>query len=743
MTIAADHPVQAAGGPTASYLHGLNGPQREAVETVNGPLLVLAGAGTGKTRVLTTRIAHILNTRQAWPGQILAVTFTNKAAQEMKDRVQRLLGQPLDGLWIGTFHSVAARILRRHAEGAGLQPDFTILDRDDQIRLLKKILEDRNIDLQTCPPRLALSVIQRFKDRGLTPDRVRDEDAGRIAEGQICEIYQQYQGQLLALNAADFGDLLLHCLTIFAARAEILSAFQDRFHYILVDEYQDTNLAQYMWLRLLAMGRENICCVGDDDQAIYSWRGAEVGNILRFDQDFPDARVIRLEENYRSTGAILAVASQIVANNHTRLGKTLWTGQKSGRPVEVHRFLKAEEEARFIVSEIEGLQRGGVSLDGVAILVRASFQMRELEERLVHTGVPYRIVGGLRFYESREIRDAVAYFRCVVQPNDSLAFERIMNVPRRGLGPAALRTLYQYAGTEEVSLGEAALQLCETDELRPQARTSLRLLLQNLQNWRDRLEFEDGAVVALTILKESGYISMWQTSKEPDAQGRLENLYELVSAVAEFESLPGFLEHISLSFDRDEGAAGEAVCMMTLHAAKGLEFDHVFLPGWEENLFPNARALEEQGFQAEEEERRLAYVGLTRARLRIWISHADFRMVRGRTMFNGRSRFIREIEGKHVEVRDHSYREAGYGADRAFGERRGPGFRRMRDTGNSVDQSAAGPARSPGPSINTGDRIFHQKFGYGTVSSIDGDKLSVNFEKAGRKTIMRAFVRPA
>ncbi len=737
------------------YLAGLNAPQREAVETVDGPLLVLAGAGTGKTRVLTTRIVHILATRRAFPGQILAVTFTNKAAREMRERIGALIGDAVEGLWIGTFHAIATRILRRHAELVGLSSNFTILDQDDQVRLVKQILEAEDIDDKRWPPRAVHAAIERFKDRGLTPDRVGAAEAGDIVDGRIGEIYATYQSRLRTLNAADFGDLLLHCVELFRKDAAVLADYQSRFHYILVDEYQDSNVAQYLWLRLLAQGRNNICCVGDDDQSIYSWRGAEVGNILRFEKDFPGAKVIRLEQNYRSTGPILQAASAMIENNRGRLGKTLWTEAEGGEPIEVRAVWDGEAEARFVGEEIEALQRAGASLDGIAILVRASFQMREFEERLITLGVPYRVIGGPRFYERQEIRDALAYLRVVAQPADGLALERILNVPKRGLGDATLQTLHVFARAQDISLYESIRRLIETDELRPAARSTLRRLIEAFERWRAALHAGDDPVELVeTVLDESGYTDMWRANKAADAPGRLENLKELVSAVGEFESVEGFLEHISLVMDRDDGAAGQMVSLMTLHAAKGLEFDYVFLPGWEEEVFPNRRSVDDGGSAALEEERRLAYVGITRAKKRVWICHASSRRVYNQWLSSAPSRFIDELPEELVE---HVTEPGLYGGVaeptlawndpwEASPAGRGPGFARMR---GGVRTGSAAPrqgAQMPAPAkagVQPGTRIFHQKFGYGTVRANEGGKLEIDFEKAGTKKVMESFVEPA
>src|SRR5882757_11001041 len=680
----------AAGAP---YLNDLNPEQRLAVETLDGPVLVLAGAGTGKTRVLTTRIAHILATGRARPGDILAVTFTNKAAREMKLRVGAMVGQIVEGMpWLGTFHSIGVKILRRHAELVGLKPDFTILDVDDQIRLLKQLLQAENIDEKRWPARVLAGLIDSWKNRGLSPDQVPAGEAASFASGRGKKLYAAFQERLKVLNAADFGDLLLECIRLFREQPEVLRQYQMRFKYILVDEYQDTNVAQYLWLRLLGQStsraggatgvgpsvpsaratgetsprlrrevdarsasgegdspstehvespphptplpaggereqtesaapilpkiQKNICCVGDGDQSIYGWRGAEVDNILRFEHDFPGAKVIRLERNYRSTGHILAAASHLIAHNEGRLGKTLRTEDVDGEKVTVTGSWDSEEEARAIGEEIEELQRAGHKLNDIAILVRASFQMREFEDRFVTLGLPYRVIGGPRFYERAEIRDALAYLRTINSPADDLAFERIVNVPKRGLGDATVQMLHDHARKRRIPLSEAARAVVETDELKPKARGSLRDLIISFDRWRAQREVTSHTELAEIVLDESGYTEMWQKDRSADAAGRLENLKELVRSMEEFENLQGFLEHISLVMDRDGGAEDDAVSLMTLHSAKGLEFDNVFLPGWEEGLFPSQRTLDEQGRAGLEEERRLAHVGLTRARRR-------------------------------------------------------------------------------------------------------------------------------
>jgi DNA helicase-2/ATP-dependent DNA helicase PcrA len=598
------------------YLTPLNQEQREAVEALDGPLLVLAGAGTGKTRVLTTRFAHILLSKRAFPNQVLAVTFTNKAAREMRERVAAILGQPAEGLWLGTFHALCARMLRRHAEHVGLSGNFTILDADDQLRLLKQVMDALRIDTKRWTPGSIMALVQRWKDRGLTPARVGVEaadDATSVAR----EVYAAYQARLLALNAADFGDLILHVTEILRAQPDILAQYHRNFRYILVDEYQDTNLVQYLWLRLLAQGHRNICCVGDDDQSIYSWRGAEVENILRFEKDFEGARIVRLESNYRSTAPILAAASTLIAHNTGRLGKTLRVGRKDaadGEKISVVGLWDSDEEARMIGERIERFRRDGHPLSEIAVLVRAGFQTRAFEERLIVLGVPYRVVGGLRFYERQEIRDAIAYMRAMSRPADDLAFERIVNVPRRGVGDSGLRAMHDLARAEGLPLSRAAARLVETGGIKGRARAALEELFRGLATWHGMLEREGHVVTVATMLDESGYTEMWKQDKSPEAPGRLENLRELVRALADFETLEGFLDHVALVMENENDSNPDRVSLMTLHGAKGLEFDTVFLPGWEEGIFPNQRSLDESGDKGLEEERRLAYVGLTRAR---------------------------------------------------------------------------------------------------------------------------------
>jgi DNA helicase-2/ATP-dependent DNA helicase PcrA len=706
-------------------LASLNPAQREAVEKTEGSLLVLAGAGTGKTRVLITRLAAILLSRKAWPSQVLAVTFTNKAAHEMRERVANFIGESVDGLWLGTFHSLCVRILRRHAELLNLESSFTILDTDDQLRLLKQIMKAEEIDDKKFPPRLIAGIISRWKDRALTPEKISSlaSDAEKIA----LPLYKFYQERLKILNAVDFGDLILLCLKLFTEQSDVLAHYTTQFRYILVDEYQDTNVAQYLWLRLLAQGTGNICCVGDDDQSIYGWRGAEVGNILRFEKDFPGATIIRLEKNYRSTPHILGAASRLIAQNASRFGKTLWTDQTGGEKVRIQGVWDGEEEARFVGQEIESLARQGQSLNDMAILVRAGFQTREFEERFITLGLPYRVIGGPRFYERLEIRDALAYMRIVVQPHDSLAFERIINTPKRGIGTSTLQTLHHYARLEEISLTEATWRLMDTDEIRGKAKVALQGLLQDIKRWRNQLDTMDPGELAGRILDESGYMAMWKVDKSPEAPGRLENLKEFVNAINEFESLPLFLEHVSLVMENTTGSGSELVSIMTLHSAKGLEFKTVFLTGWEEGIFPHPRAMTEKGDEGLEEERRLAYVGLTRARERAIVSFAANRRVHNQWQSSAPSRFIDELPVEHTE-----HVKVG---------------RSYRPFKKPLPSSAPVLRAQPSPLLENTfqlhQRVFHMKFGYGQIIGIEGDKLDIDFDHTGLKKVMKGFVTNA
>ncbi len=729
---------------SADYLARLNPEQRAAVETVDGPLLVLAGAGTGKTRVLTTRFAHILLTRRAFPNQVLAVTFTNKAAREMRERVSAILGQPAEGLWLGTFHALCARMLRRHAEHVGLSSNFTILDTDDQMRLLKQVMEAERVDTKRWVPAALMGLIQRWKDKGLTPARVTANDDSDFANGKGIALYEAYQARLRALNAADFGDLLLHMTEILRSQPDILAHYHRMFRYILVDEYQDTNLVQYLWLRLLAQSHRNICCVGDDDQSIYSWRGAEVENILRFEKDFEGAKIVRLESNYRSTAPILAAASGLIAHNEGRLGKTLRPGREdaqSGDKVTVVGLWDSDEEGRMVGDRIERLRADGHPLAEIAILVRAGYQTRSFEERLITLGVPYRVVGGLRFYERAEIRDAIAYMRATVQPADDLAFERIVNVPRRGVGDAAMRAMHEASRSLGMPLAAAALHLVENGGLKGKVRDAVGGLLRDFGRWRAMLEGDGHVVTVATMLDESGYTEMWKQDKSAEAPGRLENLKELVRALADFETLGGFLDHVSLVMENEERAEDDKVSLMTLHGAKGLEFDTVFLPGWEEGIFPNQRSMDESGNKGLEEERRLAYVGLTRARRRAIVSHAQNRRIYANWQQSIPSRFLEELPAEHVEHTGSAAmaRDNRIAAATSFVGQFPLVARRPR----VIDawEQPARPARTD--QIPVGARVFHTKFGYGTVTAAEDDKLDVRFETSGDKRVLDRFVERA
>lgn len=743
------------------YLRGLNAPQREAVLTTEGPVLVLAGAGTGKTAALTARLAHLIYTRKAWPSEILAVTFTNKAAREMKERVARHVGEAVEGMpWLGTFHAIGAKMLRRHAELVGLQSNFTILDTDDQLRLMKQLIQAADLDEKRWPARQLGGLIDNWKNKGLTPADLDAGESEQFANGRGKELYAAYQERLRALNACDFGDLLLHMLTILKRHRDVLEQYQQRFKYILVDEYQDTNSVQYLWLRLLAQRHKNICCVGDDDQSIYSWRGAQVENILKFEKDFPGAAVIRLEQNYRSTPHILAAASGLIGNNSGRLGKTLFTDIGEGDRLQVLGVWDGPEEARRVGDEIEAHQRSGGSLNDVAILVRAQHQTREFEDRFIAIGLSYRIIGGFRFYERQEVRDALAYLRIVHQPTDDLAFERIVNVPKRGLGDKALAKIHQLARVEQIPLALAATRILDTDELTPQARRALGSFIGDVARWRDMANDLPHPELARQLLDESGYTAMWQAEKSAEAAGRLENLNELVRAMEEYETLGAFLEHVSLVMDNDATAEDEKVTIMTIHAAKGLEFDTVFLAGWEEGLFPSQRALDEGGNASLEEERRLAYVAITRARRRCVILHAANRRIYGQWTSSIPSRFVAELPPEHIESessmsggeslwRANWSERADPFSNVARGTGRGPGWQRAATTGSfSTTPQRVMEARASAVSLGNkgrsdlsiGMRVFHQKFGYGEIAEIEGNKLEIDFEHAGRKRVMDSFV---
>jgi DNA helicase-2/ATP-dependent DNA helicase PcrA len=749
-----------ADGP---WFAGLNEAQAQAVRAVDGPVLMLAGAGTGKTRALTARIAHLLSLGRARPNEILAVTFTNKAAREMKERVGRLLGAVAEGMpWMGTFHSLSVKILRRHAELAGLKSNFTILDTDDQLRLLKQLILAADIDEKRWPARMLAGLIDGWKNRALLPSAVPSSEAAAFVN-RGTELYEAYQERLKTLNATDFGDLLLHVVTIFQAHPDVLAQYRRWLRYILVDEYQDTNVAQYLWLRLLAQGHRNICCVGDDDQSIYGWRGAEVGNILRFEKDFPGAVVVRLEQNYRSTPHILAAASGLIARNQSRLGKTLWTEEQGGEKLRLIGHWDGEEEARWIGEEVESLQRGTrhlepYRLDDMAILVRASHQMRAFEDRFLTIGLPYRVIGGPRFYERLEIRDAMAYFRLAVSPDDDLAFERVVNTPKRGIGEKGMQYIQRTARALGLPLFEAARAMVARGLVGGRAGGQLRAFAEGIARWHAETLREGTNHIRLAelILDEAGYTAMWQEDKTPEAPGRLENLKELVKALEQFDSLQGFLEHVALIMDNDTDEAAEKVTIMTLHAAKGLEFPVVFLPGWEDGLFPSQRSMDESGLRGVEEERRLAYVGITRAEELCTVSFAANRRVYGQWQSQLPSRFIDELPGDHVEVlTPPGLYGGGYGAAAMSGLEvraskadvyNSPGWRRMAERAGTRPVAQPREARhvvvdaGAVAAYGEGDRVFHPKFGAGTVTYVEGDKLDVRFDHAGMKKIVARFV---
>jgi DNA helicase-2/ATP-dependent DNA helicase PcrA len=754
-------------GAEPPYLKGLNPEQRKAVETLDGPVLVLAGAGTGKTRVLTTRLAHLLYSGKAYPGQILAVTFTNKAAREMKERIGMLIGGVVEGMqWLGTFHSVGSRMLRRHAELAGLKSNFTILDDDDQLRLIKQIVKDANLDEKRHPPRQLMNLIDRWKNRGWLPADVPNGESYGYGAGKGAQLYAAYQARLATLNAADFGDLLLSTIKILRENPDVLEEYRRRFVYILVDEYQDTNTAQHEWLKLLVGERRNVCCVGDDDQSIYGWRGAEVDNILSFERDYPGATVIRLERNYRSTPEILNAASGLIKENRGRLGKTLWTEAIAGDQVTVLSVWDAEEEARQIADELEALPKKGERLASAAILVRASHQMREFEERFVAIGLPYRVIGGPRFYERQEIRDALAYLRVVNQPDDDLAFERIVNKPKRGLGDKAIQGIQMTARTMGVPLAAAARGLADSDEISGKARASLRQLMDGFDRWRAAINNLPHTELATLVLEESGYVEMWQADKSVEAEGRLENLKELIRSMEGFENLGGFIEHVSLVMEAEQNDSGDKVSIMTLHGAKGLEFDTVFLPGWEEGLFPSQRSMDENGLAGLEEERRLAYVGITRGKKRVQISHAANRRIHGLWQSAIPSRFISELPQEALNLKEGAgYGGAGFGGRSGFGESRwgqsdfsssydSPGWKRAQSTAQAgtlrprppmIDAQATLVTRSDpdGEGFGKGDSVVHAKFGKGRVTFADGNKLTVKFEDGSEKKVISAFLMRA
>ena len=633
------------------YLNNLNKAQKEAVLHLDGPLLIVAGAGSGKTKVLTSRIAHIIKEKKAFPNQILSVTFTNKAAKEMQTRVSKMLGSAATGLsWLGTFHSICAKILRKHASAANLNSNFTIIDTDDQTRLIKNICKSENIDIKQLAPRFILAIIDRWKNKGCYPSDVIINNKD-VYEKTILPLYKIYQQKLTDLNSCDFGDLILHTVKILENYPDIRQIYTTNFKYILVDEYQDTNFIQSKWLNLLSEKTRNLCCVGDDDQSIYSWRGAEIKNFLEFDQVYKNTKVIRLEQNYRSSQNILSVASNLIANNQNRVGKTLISNMEEGDLIKLNCFKNGKDEAVGISDEIEKNLKKKYSFNQMAILVRAIFQTREFEERFLKIGMPYRILGGTKFYERAEIKDCVAYLRLIHQGKDDLAFERIVNNPKRSIGDTTLKTVHEFGKEHNLSLENSSIKMIEQNLIKPKTKIGLSFFLNALTKWRNDLILKKVSHIKLlqTVLDESGYSSMLKNKKDLDNENRLENIKELLSAMKEFDNLESFLEHVSLATSVDQDWDGEKINMMTMHAAKGLEFDVVFLPGWEEGLFPHQKSIEEKGQNGLEEERRLAYVGITRAKKRAIISFSMNRFYQGDWIDSMASRFIDELPEKYLE----------------------------------------------------------------------------------------------
>ena len=726
------------------YLDKLNDKQKKAVETLNGPVLVLAGAGTGKTRVLTTRLAHLLNKKLAKPWEVLSVTFTNKAAKEMKERVQMLLKIDIERMWIGTFHSSGLKILRRHAELCFLKRDFTVIDTDDQERLIKQILESNKIDVKKYTPSNVLWMVQWFKDKAILPEESKKYKFKFGKTLNISKLYIQYQERLKILNAADFGDLLLLPVKIFRENLEILKKYQNQFKYILVDEYQDTDICQDTFLKLLSQKHKNICCVGDDDQAIYSWRGADVKNILNFPNAFKDVKIIRLEQNYRSTDHILAAASKLIENNKDRLGKKLWTNALNGEKLKLYFFEDGKDEAKNISLEIEKLKLKKTKLDEIAILVRASFQTRLFEDRLLKIGIPYRVIGGFRFYERLEIRDAIAYFRIVHKNNDDLALERIFNTPKRGLGVATLQIVFKFARDANMTLLDASRKIIETDELTPSSRNTIKKFIEDIDRWKNKINKINHIELAKIILEESGYTKMWLNDKSIEAPGRLENLKELISALRDFSNMNEFLEHISLVMENERNYKLDMVNIMTMHSAKGLEFENVFLAGWDEGLFPHKKSLEEKGNKALEEERRLAYVGITRGKNNVYISFAKRRFIYGTWNFSQPSRFLSELPKENIDTNENFFEE-----EESFIVEQNEYEKRIKNPNRLLFKNKENLLKNRDSyeseyKFKIGDEIFHEKYGYGTIKYITDGKYEIVFDKLSEtKIVLENFIKHA
>ena len=760
--------------PKFPWLEELNPEQKEAVTTTQGPVLVLSGAGTGKTKVLTSRLAYILATRKANPWECLVVTFTNRAAKEMKERVYNLIGEQSTAVWLGTFHSICVKILRRHAEMVGLNSNFTILNEDDQKRLIKQICEAEGIDDKKYPPQSIVDTISRWKDKGLTIEKIKLEYKSNI----LTQVFEKYQNRLIELDCVDFGDIILHALTILMSDAEILARYQNQFKYIMVDEYQDTNVSQYLLLRLLSQKYRNLCCVGDDDQSIYSWRGAEIENILRFNKDFTDAKTIRLERNYRSTANILSAASALISHNQGRLGKTLKVAENSpalsaeNHKIKIISLYSGQDEATYIADEIENQHRQGKNYADMAVLVRTAFQTREFEEKFISESIPYQVIGGPKFYERAEIRDAIAYFRVILQPHDDLALERIINKPARGIGAKSVEKFYQTAHSKHVSLYMAIEKLLAEGGISGKAKTGLTELMQLFKEWRLAEQSLTPDELANLILEDSGYIESLKNDKSPEAPGRIENLKELINVMSDHEKFPhlgDFMEHVSLVMDNDDETDSNKVTLMTLHSAKGLEFEVVFLPGWEEGLFPHQRSLDEGGSNSLEEERRLAYVAITRAKKELYITTTMNRRVYGQWQNNIPSRFINELPPANIELinkcatyfqrqdtysqnttpwvkaKKNNYNEFGEyeysdGGDYTYTKEYQSSYAGYNSWHNMNKAKQA--AKNATSSISIGARVYHESFGYGRVKNIEGNKLEIIFDKAGYKKLMKDYITP-
>ena len=759
--------------PELPWLSELNPEQKQAVTTTEGPLLVLSGAGTGKTKVLTARLAYILANMKANPWNCLVVTFTNRAAREMQNRARNLIGNIADSVWMGTFHGIAVKILRRHAELVGLKSNFTILGEDDQRRLIKQLLEADGIDDKKYPPQSILDKIQLWKDKGLTADKIDDSFRANV----VTEVYKKYQARLLELNCVDFGDLLLYTLNILMSDAGVLDDYQTRFKYIMVDEYQDTNVTQYLFLRLICQKYRNLCCVGDDDQSIYSWRGAEIENMLRFEKDFPDAKVIRLERNYRSTANILTAASALIRHNRDRLGKTLKVAENSpaargdNSKIKVVSTYSGSEEAAYVADEIENLHRNGTGYSQMAVLVRTAAQTREFEEKFIAEAIPYQVIGGPKFYERAEIRDALAYLRVVLQPADDLALERIINKPARGIGAKTIEKFENEARVNHISMFMAIEKMLKEGALSGKVKTNVSELINNFYQWRQTMNAVSPDDLAAQVLEDSGYMEMLKMDKSAEAEGRIENLKELINVMSDTEQYPtlsDFMEHVSLVMDNDNNIDTDKVMLITLHSAKGLEFDAVFLPGWEEGLFPHQRALDEGGGSALEEERRLAYVAMTRAKQKLYILTALNRRIYGQWQNNLPSRFINELPPANIEICNMAAAyfgaAGGYGGSWAEQHRSSSNwYNRSRQTEENVirdsdrfsyvrdeDDGWSGSvwrakqkARNAASATPVGSRVFHETFGYGKVLKIEGNKLEIWFDQAGHKKLLKDYVRKA